>query len=363
MYRNGRIVENTKNLSYAFSGLTCNTSYTLGVRTFLGGGDASTRAELSARTATCDGTPPPGPTPTAPANTSLPTITGPSQSGSVLSSSAGAWSGTTPLSLASSWSRCNTSGAACSPIAGATGTSYLLGSADVGFTIRVSVTASNSVGSATATSVATPVVTSVPTPPPPGGNSVILVDQQFVCNGPVNLAFVKVTMRFADRDAISLGPNCSGRIGRIEVDTWTQDGVKVQNNSSTPAHDLVIDGGYVECHAITPGAHQDGLQAMGGARLTFRNLVIDCLGHSNFFVARGGAGATTPTDVVCENCVLGPHGANAARIATSSRSGLRNTIGCRSFRYNDGLIFMTDALSAVNTGNLDLASNDSRCNV
>jgi hypothetical protein len=100
---------------------------------------------------------------------------------------------------------------------------------------------------------------------------------------------------------------------------------------------------------------------MGGARLTFRNLNIDCLGHSNFFVARGGAGATTPTDVVCEGCVLGPNAANAARIATSVRSGLRNTLGCISYRYREGLIFMTSAVSVVNVGNVNIPSGDARC--
>ena len=100
---------------------------------------------------------------------------------------------------------------------------------------------------------------------------------------------------------------------------------------------------------------------MGGPGITLRTLIIDCLGHSNFFVARGGAGATTPTDVVCEGCTLGPGAANAARIGTSLRSGLRNSVGWISYRFWDGLIFMSDALSVVNTGNVDVAPSDWRC--
>jgi hypothetical protein len=226
--------------------------------------------------------------------------------------------------------------------------------------MRVAVTGSNSAGSSTATSAATAQVTA-PTPPAPGGRNIVLNDQPFVCNGPVDYDLVKVTMRTSNRDAISLAAGCTGRIGRIEVESWTQDGVKVQNGTSNPAHDIVIGGGYVKCHDIAAGAHQDAMQAMAGTRITFRNVTFDCLGHSNFFVAVGGGGQSTPTDVVCENCVLGPNGANAARIADSMRSGLRNTLGCRSYRYGDGLIFMSSADNEVNVGNAEVNPNDARC--
>ena len=74
-----------------------------------------------------------------------------------------------------------------------------------------------------------------------------------------------------------LSENCSGRIGRIEVDTWSGDGIKVQN-SAPVAHDLVIESGYVRCHSRTSGYHQDGIQAMGGTRITFRGLAVFCGG-------------------------------------------------------------------------------------
>jgi hypothetical protein len=82
-----------------------------------------------------------------------------------LSASTGSWSGTTPLSYAYQWQRCNSSGASCVPVAGAAGNSFVLGSVDVGSTIRVSLTASNSAGSATASSAATAVVTGLPASP------------------------------------------------------------------------------------------------------------------------------------------------------------------------------------------------------
>jgi len=53
------------------------------------------------------------------------------------------------------WQRCDSLGNSCAPISGATAETYVLVLADVGRTIRISVTASNSAGSATASSAAT----------------------------------------------------------------------------------------------------------------------------------------------------------------------------------------------------------------
>ena len=93
-----------------------------------------------------------------PVNTSLPTISGTAQDGRTLTAAAGAWSGTQPISYAYQWQRCASSGAGCATIAGATGASYAVTSADVGSTLRVAVTATNSAGSGSATSNATAVV-------------------------------------------------------------------------------------------------------------------------------------------------------------------------------------------------------------
>jgi hypothetical protein len=93
-----------------------------------------------------------------PVNTSPPTISGTAQQGQSLSASPGSWSGTQPITYAYQWQRCNSSGSACGTISGATGSTYTLTSADVGSTMRVAVTATNSAGSAGATSNATAVV-------------------------------------------------------------------------------------------------------------------------------------------------------------------------------------------------------------
>lgn len=95
----------------------------------------------------------------APSSTGTPAITGSPVSGQTLTASTGTWSGTTPMSYAYQWLQCNTSGAACSAIGGATSGTFLLTSTQVGSTVRARVTATNSAGSATAQSAQTATVT------------------------------------------------------------------------------------------------------------------------------------------------------------------------------------------------------------
>jgi hypothetical protein len=60
------------------------------------------------------------------------------------------------------WQRCNSVGSICSAISGATSSSYVPATADVGSTLRASVTASNSAGTASASSNPTAVVAAAP---------------------------------------------------------------------------------------------------------------------------------------------------------------------------------------------------------
>jgi glucose/arabinose dehydrogenase/PKD repeat protein len=93
-----------------------------------------------------------------PRNASPPTITGPTMVGKTIKTSNGSWTGSSPMSFTYQWRRCDTSGGACVAITGATASRYLLTSTDAGRTIRVTVTATNSVGSSSATSAATSVI-------------------------------------------------------------------------------------------------------------------------------------------------------------------------------------------------------------
>jgi peptidoglycan/xylan/chitin deacetylase (PgdA/CDA1 family) len=101
----------------------------------------------------------------APNNTAPPTISGTAQQGLTLTASNGGWSGS-PTSFAYQWSRCNVNGKGCTNIPSANSQTYLLTAGDVGFTIRVVVTATNNGGSTSATSNQTSLVTAAPVSPP-----------------------------------------------------------------------------------------------------------------------------------------------------------------------------------------------------
>ncbi len=110
------------------------------------------------------------PPPAAPANAVLPSVSGTAQEGQTLSASTGTWSGS-PTSYAYQWQDCNGGGEACSSIAGATASTRVLGSSDVGHAVRVVVKASNAGGSGEASSAATAVVAA---PPPTAPANTVL---------------------------------------------------------------------------------------------------------------------------------------------------------------------------------------------
>jgi hypothetical protein len=94
----------------------------------------------------------------APHNTSAPGISGNPQEGQTLSATPGAWGGTQPITFAYQWNRCDSAGANCAAIGGATGQTYNATAADVTHTLRVAVKATNRLGNSTATSGQTAVI-------------------------------------------------------------------------------------------------------------------------------------------------------------------------------------------------------------
>lgn len=93
-----------------------------------------------------------------PSNTGLPSITGLLQDGGLLSAVTGSWSGTEPLSYGYQWLLCNSSGASCKEVSGATGSTLGLITSMIGSTVRLVVTATNGAGSTSATSEPTSAV-------------------------------------------------------------------------------------------------------------------------------------------------------------------------------------------------------------
>lgn len=190
------------------------------------------------------------------------------------------------------------------------------------------------------------------------GSSVSLVNQEWVCDSHVNLRSVTVRMTSAWRggrrgaDAVHLEAGCSGRIGKLTVKTWVADGVKVAQG----AHDLTIGGGSIGCFAKLPRMHQDGIQVMGGTRITFRGLHVDCgragarLINSELFIRQAGRSTAPPRDILCIGCFLGPEAAHTVTIRRSIHSGVEDSTLCTAKYPRLTLHVGPDAIDPVTTG-------------
>ena len=93
----------------------------------------------------------------SPTNTARPTVTGEPRVGQELAAENGTWTGN-PTSFAYQWQRCDIDAVICLDVGGATGRTYGVRDADIGFRLRVEVTARNATGSGTALSSPTDIV-------------------------------------------------------------------------------------------------------------------------------------------------------------------------------------------------------------
>jgi hypothetical protein len=98
--------------------------------------------------------------PTPPANSLAPSVTGTARTGEMLSASPGTWTGSP--TFAYQWQRSSSSGGSYSNIASAVNNTYVLTDADIGKYIKVSVVATNSIGSTSVSSAATSIVLDLP---------------------------------------------------------------------------------------------------------------------------------------------------------------------------------------------------------
>jgi hypothetical protein len=180
----------------------------------------------------------------------------------------------------------------------------------------------------------------------------------WVCRGPVDLDSVTITMTSAiasrrGADAVHLERGCTGRIKQLRVVTAAGDAVKV----AAGVHDLEVAGGSISCVGKLPKMHQDGIQVMGGTRITLRSLDVDCgrssdsLINSNLFISRAGRSTSPPTDVVCVDCFLGADAAHTASIQDSVRSGLVDSTLCTAKYSNLTLTIGSGAVDPVDVDN------------
>jgi len=94
----------------------------------------------------------------SPIGLAAPTVAGNAQQGQTLTASPGSWTAT-DATFAYQWQHCDSAGANCVDVAGATAQTYAVTPTDVGTTLHVVVTATNRFGSATAPSPPSAVVT------------------------------------------------------------------------------------------------------------------------------------------------------------------------------------------------------------
>ena len=146
-----------------------------------------------------------------PAEIAPPTISGVAEQGQTLTEEHGEWTND-PTSFSYQWESCDSAGAECEPIEGATSRTYLLAPQDVGHTIRVQETASNEAGSGgPATSDATAVVLSEsseggPSPDEQGGApNESEMPTTCPCGKPVNTASGVFWHTFTDAHVPGLG--------------------------------------------------------------------------------------------------------------------------------------------------------------
>ena len=162
----------------------------------------------------------------SPANSKPPTISGSPIVGSDLQAAVGTWVGTQPITYAYKWRRCDSVGNACKDISSATTSEYRVVNGDVGKTLRVRVTATNSRGKSSAFSEPTAVVQDAS-----GGGGIINLP-----NGEKSVAVADIPK--GERlivDQVQFNPNpVSSRSGPIQVRIKVED-----------TRNYVVRGAYV----------------------------------------------------------------------------------------------------------------------
>jgi hypothetical protein len=149
----------------------------------------------------------------APVNTVLPSVSGTVVVGQQLQASAGSWTGTPAPTFAYQWEDCDSGGNGCGPIQGATASSYTIQASDVGFTLEVLVTGSNTAGSSHAASAPTTLVPQQAQAPvntgPPSVSGTVAVGQQLQADSGTWTGAPAPTFAYQWQDCDSGGNNCS----------------------------------------------------------------------------------------------------------------------------------------------------------
>ena len=249
-------------------------------------------------------------TPPPPANTELPVISGTAEQGDTLTATNGSWSGS-PISYSYQWLDCDTSGSNCTVIAGATLSSYVLTSGDVGDTIRAVVTASNAGGSGSASSAQSAVVTTAvsivqPVGDPLGRAWTEVFDDEFNGTSIDKSRWVALN-GWGNNNVTSNAKNCSESGGNLIL-ALPGDGTgcdlysSQKDGAGANAHDLLV-GDYLEARIWFPGPGSSPTSTLdnwpafwaydgSGNWLAGENDIAEALGHMEFNYHSTGQNST-----------------------------------------------------------------------
>jgi Ca2+-binding RTX toxin-like protein len=118
----------------------------------------------------------------APNKSTAPAVVGIAGIGRQLTANVGTYTGDAPVATVFSWQRCDATGGSCHVIPGATKVVYFPTTADVGFTLRISVVATNAYGKLVAPSAPTDTVAALP-PRRPGRHLVGTARADYLAGG------------------------------------------------------------------------------------------------------------------------------------------------------------------------------------
>jgi hypothetical protein len=235
------------------------------------------------------------PPPAAPRNTSAPTVTGTAEVGQTLTAHKGSWSGTAPIAYSYQWQR------GTADIAGATGAGYTPVAADVGHTLDVVVTASNTAGMASAKSAATAAVTEPAPPNEEGGHQTNCIGKPSACGYPD-----------ATNTGVPAGTALTAKTGDMHV---SSPGTTIKDIALDGTIDVEADNTTIEASEIIVNGTQAGCNSPCGGKGIW---------------TKPGVTGTVVKDVTCHGGA--PTGANVTEFCIQSNSS--TTKATRVHYYN-----------------------------
>jgi hypothetical protein len=178
-----------------------------------------------------------------PVSSGPPGVSGSLVVGQTLTCSNGAWSGGLPQTYADQWLSDG------GPILGATGTTYVVASADQGHSLSCAVTATNSGGSATATSAGVAIAVPAVVVPPPAD---LPAPAPAPVAAPANAGLPAITGSAGLGQALTCSPGAwSGTVPQTDGYQWLRDGAAIKGATGGTYTVLAGDVGHSLACAVT----------------------------------------------------------------------------------------------------------------